>query len=121
MYYFVQSSTIASVDPTAYRALQIGVTPVPSTATALGTLSVQYLSLAGAISTVDSIPFNQQAYMQPYQFALVEYVVAQIKLIENDLPGYTAHMQIYKDTVAAAKVQLGSMPDYNPGFRPAVK
>ena len=119
MQYFVRDSTGSSSSTDVN--LQMAITPVPSTTSATGTMYIRYSNQATDLTAATAIPFDGLRYLYPYHEALVYYVVGQIKLIEKDPATAAVYMGMYEASLKSMKEQLGSMPNYAPGFSGGTK
>ncbi len=109
-YYFVRRSTSTGT------SLEYGINPIPSTASATGTVFVKYYNQATDLSVSTDVALGGFKHLYPYHSALVYYTVAKIKMLEGNTVAAESYMKLYQMMVALMVDRLGRMPNYNPSF-----
>jgi len=112
--YFTRTSTSAETN-------ELALYPIPSTATHLGTIIVDYVSQTSDMVSDSDEPFDGLDSMNPYHNVLVDYATARIKLIEGRTDEGNAYGQLYISGITTIAAKFGQKPNWSPSFSGATK
>lgn len=117
------NSTWATTNGTPDRYFQdpvqpdkVGVYPVPSTTTHMGTLRMNYFSQGTTLSSDSDEPFNGEDRYAPYHDLLIYDPVYKIMLLEGEAAKASEYRAYYEARLQILLGTAGNKPNFLPGF-----